>query len=427
MDLHTVNPLERARLVREAAGDLINLVDSDFAHAGLAWPAKLYGAAWKAWRAKPEYRPTGRGSPDARRAVAAFLSEDSAPIDADEVVLTAGSSVSYHLLFSLFRDRARARMTYEAEDAPAVALPVPGYPLFDGLLNAVGVRPAWYYCTPQHDFLPDPREIERLVRPPRPLAALVMISPNNPAGVTYPAHVIADILDICSDADVPVLFDEVFSLYRSGDLPSSVVRRADVSTSVPRGPQGRGEHPTVHLNGVSKLCAAPEVKLAWIAVRGGTRARRAELVDQLDTRHDDYLTLSGFAEAAAAPFLTDPRAYRRRREFRDMINARRSYAIRHLAAVDGWEVPGTDSGIHVPVRLDPVYASRIFGTMDDERIAVALVERSGIYLHPGYFYGFDRSQFGGGPWFVITALHDEMTVREATSRIEALQHTGRAS
>ncbi|MCG8479514.1 MAG: aminotransferase class I/II-fold pyridoxal phosphate-dependent enzyme [Spirochaetales bacterium] len=425
MDAFTINPLERARRSYEVAGGLINLVDSDFARAGLVWPAELYRSAWDAWRAEPAYRPTGSGSPGAREAVAVFLSEDGAPIEADEVVLTAGSSVSYHLLFSLFRDRALGRTSHRGNgvsDAATVALPIPGYPLFDGLLNAVGVRPTWYHCGPEDDFLPDPQEIERLVGTSEagPTAALVMISPNHPAGVTYPERIIADIIDICAEADVPVLFDEVFSLYRCGDLPSSIVRRTGTASSAHGGVRSRYDYPTVHLNGVSKLCAAPEVKLGWIAVRGGTRPRRLELVDELDTRHDDYLTLSGFAEAAAAPFLTDPRAHRRRREFRETVNARRSRLIRHLSTVDGWEVRETDSGIHIPVQLDPVYASRTFGTLDDEQIAVELVERAGIYLHPGYLYGFDRSHFGGGLWFIVTSLADEALVGEATARLRAL-------
>jgi aspartate/methionine/tyrosine aminotransferase len=169
----------------------------------------------------------------------------------------------------------------------------------------------------------------------------------------------------------------------------------------------------VHLNGVSKLCAAPEIKLGWIFVSGGDSAERAALTEDLDTEHDTYLSLSGFAEAALKPFVAGETARSVRREIRESVETLRTAMIREIDSTPGWQAAEVTSGIHIPLRLDPMVAAERFGTLDDETIAVELVNRTGTFLHPGYYYGLDYPRFAGGPWFVVSALTDPATRTEA--------------
>jgi len=389
-----MNPVERARRRAAAEGRIRSLANTSFAAAGIRWPEEMYRAAWAAWRAHPTYTPTGRGGITARSVVASATA-----VDPDDIILTAGSSISYHLLFSIPRRRAAA----------TVALPVPGYPLFEGILSPLGMEPVWYRCLPENGFLPQLSEIEQLVNGPHlPPAALVLISPNNPAGVTYPDRLIAAIVDRCADAGVTVILDEVFSLFRP-DLGERDIVAHDTSES---------SVPVVHLNGLSKLCVAPEVKLGWIIVSGGDSATRAHLTEALDTEHDTYLSLSGFAEAAVEPFIAGDAAGQARGAIRERVDYLRGAMVAELDALPGvYPAPG-HSGIHIPLQIDPVVAAERFGTLDDEAIAVEILNATGVYLHPGYFYGLDAPQFSGSPWFVASALTDDETRSEAAAALQ---------
>lgn len=304
-------------------------------------------------------------------------------MEPDNILLTAGSSVSYGLLFSALH--ARSGRT-------SVALPRPGYPLFDRILGALGLEPRWYRCPPSDGFLPDLSSIDALLAADDPPAALVLISPNNPTGVTYPDTVVDEIAARCTAAGMLLVLDEVFSLYRRGGTTPLVI------------PGGAQPGMTAHLNGASKLAAAPEIKLGWIALSGGTAGARAELAEALETEHDTYLTLSGFAEASVVPMITAESARTMQETFRRQVDRLREEMYRALSSVPALEPVATDSGIHIPLAVDPVEAAAVFGTTDDEMIALRVIEETGVVVHPGYFYGFGRDTAAGLPWMVVSAL-----------------------
>ncbi|MFW5694059.1 MAG: aminotransferase class I/II-fold pyridoxal phosphate-dependent enzyme [Alkalispirochaeta sp.] len=398
----SINPVERARRRATADGRIRTLVNTSFAAVGIRWPEERYRTAWEAWRTHPSYTPTGRGGIAARTALAEEIRRWGTPAEPEDFLLTAGSSISYHLVFSLLR---------RGPDAPTVALPVPGYPLFEGIMSPLGMEPVWYHCPPETGFLPDPTEIQRLVTGPHPPpAALVLISPNNPAGVTYPHETVTAIVEICAAAGVMVIIDEVFSLFRTDSGENDLVTHDTSASPVP----------VVHLNGFSKLCAAPEVKLGWIMVSGGDSHARSDLVEALDTEHDTYLSLSGFAEAAVEPFIAGDAALAARRRIRTRVTTLRTAMRNDIDSIPGFRAVEVNGGIHLPVRLDPVVAAERFGTVDDESIAATILNSTGVFLHPGYFYGLDYPRFGGTPWFVVSALTDDDLRREACAALSRL-------
>ncbi|TVR71797.1 MAG: pyridoxal phosphate-dependent aminotransferase [Spirochaetaceae bacterium] len=435
--MNGITELERARRSREERGGCINMVNSDFRAAGLLFPEQFYREAWDRWRADPACPPTGRGSPEARRAVAAFLSGDGLETRAEELILTAGSSISYSLLFAFLkgrRERSGGALGGGAggnpEGAPApgdgtIALPRPGYPLFEELVHAAGLSPLWYTLDPAGGFIPDPPAV-RAVLEQNPLA-LVLVSPNNPSGAVYGREVLKNLLLLCSERGIPIISDEVFSSFRgdSGQDRSLLPRPAALLDRNGKAGGGSSRIPLVFsLNGLSKLCAAPEVKLGWIAVHGSTEAVR-EAVETLDTLHDTYLTLSGFAGKAAEIFLS-PAAASARGELARRVDTMRCALLEGLLQVKGLSVPGGNpaaagggsGGIHRIVQLDGNLCAERFGTLDDERIARKLVSEQGVYLHPGYLYGLDRSVTGtADPFFVITCLHAPHVLEECLRRL----------
>lgn len=400
----------------------IDLVNTSFRNAGLVFPERWYRRAWDRWRAAPAYQPTGRGSVVARNAIAAFLTGDGLHTTADQLVLTAGSSVSYDLIFRLLRNRRKRGRSRRSSDT--IALPVPGYPLFEDIARAAGLRPLPYTLTPSTGFDLEPLDLcTALSADP---VALVLISPNNPTGAIYSADTLRAVLETCAVSDTPIISDEVFSAYRQPGtgLPRIAAIANDVTVPA-AGSVPPSQPPIFSLNGLSKLCAAPEVKLGWIAVHGEVE-RVAELVDELDTIHDTYLTVSGFAEAAGEVFLSDEATLDRQSPTERIAEMR---ALLHggLRSIDGIVVtalpPPRCGGIHTTVRLDANLCAQRFNTVYDAEIARRILHEGGVHVHPGYLYGLNRDTTGViDPFFVLTCLNKQATTEEALGLITRVLH-----
>ncbi|SIQ35602.1 Aspartate/methionine/tyrosine aminotransferase [Alkalispirochaeta americana] len=378
----------------------IDLTNSSFSAGGLSFPEPWYQASWERWRARREYRPSGAGDHETRQGIARYLEADGLPAGPDQILLTSGSSVSYSLIFQHLREEHPRRNAL-------VALPVPGYPLLEEVVTSAGLSPLGYHLSPREGFSCLAPAIETVLRHD-PLA-LVLVSPNNPTGAIYPPEELRELFRVCSLRGCSLLCDEVFSSFRP---PGTALPRPATFAR-------ESELPLFTLNGLSKLCAAPEVKLGWIAIHGAPapvdRAR-----DRLDTLHDTYLTVSGFAEAAGLIFLS-PEAASDRETLARTVGRRRSLARELLATLPQTSFPGEftpGGGIHLPFRLEATFCAHRFGTLDDEAIAIRLLHETGVLVHPGYLYGLDRSVTGElDPWFVATCLNREETLSRGFHRL----------
>ena len=78
---------------------------------------------------------------------------------------------------------------------------------------------------------------------------------------------------------------------------------------MPQGDGGCGPKcPIVWLNGLSKICGSPQVKLGWMAVYA-PEAIRESIHETLEYVADAYLSVSAPAQALAAPMLKQSAAY----------------------------------------------------------------------------------------------------------------------
>ena len=379
------NAVTLARARAEAAGiRLTDLSDSNPTHHGLFDPAIADAVAHSAARAT-HYDPDPRGPQRAREALAARFG--GSPSD---YWLTAGTSQAYDWLFSLL-----------ADPGDAVAIPRPGYPLVDPLARLAGVGtvgyPAYYLHPHGWEYdadalavtLGDPvvkmgddphTPARRAARLPSIMAgsaapcgtrvkAVVAVNPNNPTG----AYADAALADVCAARGVPLIADEVFAPFVLDAAPPSdnaapaclVPHLADATDAL-----------TFTLDGVSKLLAAPQLKLGWIRISGPPDdvARTAPVLDRIA---DAYLPVSG-PVADALPALLDL-ADAAVARVRDRLLANLATTRRYFADAP-YRVRRCDGGWTVLVDVPRV--------LDDDALAIALLRR-GLSVHPGWFYDLD--------------------------------------
>ncbi|MDR1430642.1 MAG: aminotransferase class I/II-fold pyridoxal phosphate-dependent enzyme, partial [Propionibacteriaceae bacterium] len=259
---------EIARLRAELAGSLTDLTDTNPTRHGLSHP-RIAEIMARAARDGSEYQPHPRGLRSAREALAGRFGGHP-----DDFWLTASTSEAYGWLFALLADPGQQ-----------VAIPAPGYPLIAPLarLAAVGTRSYRTFYLHPHGWEYDLDSLSSAVAQPQ-TRALVVVNPNNPTGGYADRAAASAIADCCQLNDVALICDEVF--FESGASGCAGVRMG-----------GPG---SFSLHGLSKLLAAPQLKLAWIQAPG----LPPDLAAGLDQIADSYLSANAIVQQALPELLT---------------------------------------------------------------------------------------------------------------------------
>lgn len=369
------NPLARALTDRRAAGrEVIDLTLSNPTRAALPYPDDLLAPL-----ADPgglTYTAAPFGLPTARAAAAATF---PVPVAPERVVCTASTSEAYGFLFKLLCD-----------PGDEILVPRPSYPLFDLLAAYENVRlvpyptrfdggGAWHLDLPTLRQRVTPRT-----------RAILLVSPNNPTGAYTSREELAALVDI----GLPLVSDEVFAPYPLVELPQTAARSA-----LEAAPEARA--PIFALGGLSKYAALPQLKLSWCAI-GGPDARVAPLLERLELIADTWLSLATPVQLAAETLIT------RTAPLREAIRQRTRANLATLRAA-----LAPDS----PVSLLPAqggwYATlRVPRTQTDLEWACTLLETTGVYVHPGAFFGF-----ASGAHLVLSLLPPAATFARGLGRI----------
>jgi alanine-synthesizing transaminase len=374
---------------RAADSPLLDLTETNPTTVGLPYPAAAIAAALGR-EDVAVYRPAPRGSTAARRLIAETETDAGrGPLDPERLVLTASSSESYAFLLKLLCD-----------PGDAILVPEPSYPLFDYLGRLEGVTPLPYRLADDSgggDWHLDMASVDAALATAAGARAraLVVVSPNNPTGSVLRDDELGALDGRCAARGMALIADEVFGAYVTAGLRGRVAAVAARPTS----------STTFSLGGLSKGAGLPQIKLGWIAVGGPDAAARRALA-ALELVADTYLSVSAAVERALPDLLRigaglraaiSGRISRNRRLLEQALGPTSSSAATLLGADGGW------SAI---VRLPAVRS--------DEEWALALLERRGVLVHPGYFFDLP-----GRARVVLSLLPEPATFAEAIARLGA--------
>jgi aspartate/methionine/tyrosine aminotransferase len=359
------NPLAERVAARCRLGlPVLDLADANPTHAGLAAPAEALALALgelardaRALR----YDPDPRGDPAVRAAIAACHS-GAAP---DHVVLVAGTSEGYAHLFRIL-----------ADPGDRVHLPTPGYPLFEHLAELEGLEVARYALRP-----PRPGagarwriDVDSLVATLAPRSrAVCLIHPHNPTGSFVDPEDLAALRALGRARGFALISDEVFAESAQGP------------TSAPSALAGAAAGP-LHfvLAGASKLLALPQLKVAWVVAAGPPRERDLALA-RLEFAADAYLSVSPLL-ASALPRLLAQRAGIRG-ELRERVAANRARLAAEVAGCAGVECLPAEAGWAAILRVE----GRAGPPPDEEALALALLDRAGVLVQPGFLFELEAA------------------------------------
>ena len=365
---------------RRSGKQLRDLTVSNPTACGLAYPDQEIVAALADRRAIV-YRPESKGILEAREGVSDYyrarrgFSGSGERVDPERILLTSGTSEGYSHIF---------RLLCEAGDE--VLVPVPSYPLFEFLGDLADVRLVPYPLLYDHGWQMDFASL-RAALTPRSRAVLV-VHPNNPTGSFVKRREAAELAEICAARDMAIVADEVFLDYAGDPKPAQTFAFHDAAL-------------TFTLSGLSKISLLPQMKLAWMAV-SGPQALVQTAVERLEIIADTYLSPSTPVQLALPKFLELRRGLQAQLQQRISSNLavldgvlRESKLLTRLEREGGW------------------YAVlRVPATGPDEDLAIALLERCSVLVHPGHFFNFSQDGF-----LVLSLITPELQFREGVRQL----------
>ena len=157
------------------------------------------------------YEPDPLGGKLARQTIAAWYLDQTIPVTAENIALTASTSEGYAILFKLLCD-----------PGDEILIPSPSYPLFEYLARGESVKTVPYQLNYDGAWFIDFESVERAVSPRS--KALVVVNPNNPTGSFLKTEEQKHLASLAQKHSLALISDEVFMSYPTteADQPERV-------------------------------------------------------------------------------------------------------------------------------------------------------------------------------------------------------------
>jgi aspartate/methionine/tyrosine aminotransferase len=294
------------------------------------------------------------GDADLREAYAADVSAIyGGRVGPENVAITAGCNQAYV-----------AAIMALAKAGDAVLLPSPWYFNHAMTLDMLGIEARPLPCAPEAGFVPDPELAETLLD--ARVKAVVLVTPNNPTGATYPPEVIARFADLCRRRGVTLLLDETYRDFMPGSLgaPHALFADPDWGDTL------------VQLYSFSKAYCIPGHRVGAIAAAPAFLAQVTKIQDcvQICPPRPGQMAL-----AWAIDGLRQWRA-----ENTAEILARTAAFRKAMAEVPEWRVDAVGAYFaYVRHPFDGVAATEVAGKLATER---------GVICLPGSYFGPDQNR-----------------------------------
>jgi len=320
-----------------------------------------------------QYHPDPRGLQIARQAVSKYYASRREQVAPEDLLLTTSTSEAYSFVFRLL-----------CNPGDEILIPTPSYPLFDFLADVNDIKLARYALFYDHGWHIDLHALQQAITPRT--RGMIVVHPNNPTGHFTKPEEITQLNQLCAAHEMAIIADEVFLDFSLGQRQQSFVSNSAALTFT--------------MSGISKISGLPQMKFAWLAVNGPEQAKR-EALARLELIADTYLSQNAPIQLASPAFLEQ------RLAFHQQLMARVGKNLAHLDR----ELQKEKRINRLEVEAGWYAVLRVPATQSDEQLAIDLLEKYGVYLHPGHFYDFPNDGY-----LVLSLITPEQVFAEGISK-----------
>ena len=353
-------------------GDLVNL-SAGQPSAGA--PSAVREAAVAALTRNQLGYSVALGIPELRTAIAeSYHARHGLAVDADDVVVTTGSSGGFLLAFLA---------CFDVGDRVAIASP--GYPCYRNILSALGCDVVELPCGPETRFQPT---VEMLAAVDPPVSGVIVASPANPTGTVIPPQELAAIATWCDSNGVRLISDEVYhGLVYDGAPATSCAWQTSRESVV--------------VNSFSKYFAMTGWRLGWLLVP-------QELRRAVDCLTGNFTICPPVLPQLAAVSAFTPESVAEAEALLDGSGANRRLLLDGLRALGLDKLAPTDGAFYV-------YADVSHLTTDSLTFCEKLLADTGVAIAPGVDFDTVR----GGAFVRLSFAGPTSDIEEALRRLGA--------
>lgn len=275
-------------------------------------------------------------------------------IDASNVHITSGCNQAFI-----------AAIMCVAQSGDTVLTTDPFYFNHRSSLEMLGIASGLVPCHAQNGFIPSLEDVRAALRPG--IAALALVSPNNPTGAIYPTGLLSEIYALCRDNGTWLILDETYRdfLADANEPPHLLFDETDWPSHL------------IQLYSFSKSFCIPGHRLGAIVAGKAMVENVAKVMDNLQIC------------ASRAPQIAIARAIEPLTGWRDDNRseiARRASALRSVMAnIEGWHVEAVGAYF--------AFVRHPYPAVSSVEVAEHLAKSLGIITLPGRFFGEGQEAF----------------------------------
>jgi alanine-synthesizing transaminase len=362
---------------RSAGKPLIDLTASNPTECGFTYDRERILSAL----ADPQslsYEPEPKGLLAAREVIVGYYADRGDHVAESDMLLTTSTSEAYSFVFRIL-----------CNPGDEVLIPTPSYPLFDLLADIQDVRLVRYPLIYDHGWQNAFHALEAALTPRT--RAIIVVHPNNPTGHFVKPDERSGLNRICAGRQLAIIADEVFLDFAlSSKRHLSWVANSEVLTFT--------------MSGLSKMCGLPQMKAAWLAA-SGPKDLKTRALERLEVIADTYLSMNAPIQHAIPEFLQQRHEFQR--QLMSRVRGNLAELDRQLATQKACSRLEIEGGWYAVLRVP--------ATRTDEEVALDLLEKEGVYVHPGHFYDFPADGY-----LIVSLIGSEQEFGEGIRRLVSI-------
>jgi len=363
-------------LARHRAGGkrLFDLTASNPTECGFAYDSEAILAALQN-PAALRYEPNPKGLGSARLALKQYYFARGATISAEDIVLTTSTSEAYSFVFRLL-----------CNPGDELLIPAPSYPLFGFLADIQDVKLVRYPLVYDHGWQIDFHSLLQAIT--ARTRGVIVVNPNNPTGHFVKEKELAKLNELCAARGLALIADEVFLDFGLSDT-RPVTFAGNVGAL------------TFAISGLSKIAGLPQMKMAWVIASGPDELKKQALA-RLEVIADTYLSPNAPVQLATPVFLGQRHGFQK--QVMERVRNNLAELDRQLSKQKACERFEVEGGWYAVLRVP--------ATGSDEELAIELLTKGDVYVHPGHFF-----DFAAGGYLVVSLIAREEEFAEGIRRV----------
>jgi alanine-synthesizing transaminase len=155
------------------------------------------------------------------------------------------------------------------------------------------------------------------------------------------------------------------------------------------------------MSGLSKICGLPQMKASWL-ITSAPEELKAQALARLEIIADTFLSMNAPVQWAIPTFL------KKRRGFQKQLMMR---VKKNLADLDG-QLSTQKACTRLEIEGGWYAVLRVPATRSDEDLAIELLTRKGVSVHPGHFYDFPNDGY-----LVVSLITPERAFAKGIKRL----------